>query len=68
MYIVGYLSLFDGELLQEKVSAESEADAVRKYLVKHQFSDHESELDGLSIEELCQFARDCDSFVNVIAV
>lgn len=64
MYVVGFLSNFDGEILLEKIQADSKESAVRKFLVKHEWP--EAELNGLSLGELCQFVAECDAYINVI--
>ena len=56
IFVVAYLSLFDGELKQEVVYAKTELEALNKYL----------NTSFLTEEELYQYCADCDSFVNVL--
>lgn len=62
-YVVGYLSLFDGELKQELVYARSPYEAARSYLgLSH------NDLADQTMEAIHDFVTNCDAFINVIEV
>lgn len=57
-YVIAYLSLFDGEILQEVVEANSKLEAAASYL------NHDEVYD--TFEELQSAIFDQDGFINVL--
>ena len=62
-YATAYISFFDNALHMHIVEAENKLDAIRKVLALNNDGDIGK---GDTVEEIQQFAFDCDSMVNAI--